>query len=444
MYGVPIEPQELIVSRLGPPRFPSPLELPDGDDGEGGSFVAEGTRIRYRVEIGPHEAAEAEPVAFEKAGPRREIYFDPPRTRAAIVSCGGLCPGTNNVIRSLFHELYHRYGVKHVLGVRYGFEGLDPTVGLPPVEMTQEFVKEIHTFGGTFLGSSRSRRDPVAMVDFLDRELGVDALFCIGGDGTQRGTHAIAGEIARRGLKIAVVGVPKTIDNDIPFVWRTFGFFTALEKAREVIQGAHVEASGARNGIGLVKLMGRDAGFIAAGATLASQEVNFTLIPEVPFELDGEGGLLAALEERLARRGHAVIVVAEGAGQHLFAGEEPARDAAGHAKHHDVGGLCRQRIADHFAGRGVPVSLKYFDPSYLIRSVPANTGDSLLCDSLARHAVHAAMAGKTDVLVGYWHNAFIHVPIPAVNRRQKRLSPTSGIWTAVLSATGQPACFGPP
>ena len=444
MYGVPVEPDELIVRRLGPPRFPSPLVLPGSDDGEGGSFVPEGTRVRLRVEIAPGEEPEAAPIAFEKAGPRGEIFFDPPRTRAAVVTCGGLCPGTNNVIRSLFHELYHRYGVKRVLGIRYGFEGLNPEAGLPPIEMTPAFVKEIHAFGGTFLGSSRGQQDVARMVDFLDRGLGVDLLFCVGGDGTQRGAHAIVEEVTRRGLAIAVVGVPKTIDNDVPFVWRSFGFFTALEKAREVIQGAHVEASGARNGIGLVQLMGRHAGFIAAGATLASQEVNFTLVPEVPFELAGEGGLLAALEERLAARGHAVIVVAEGAGQHLFDDGERERDASGNVKFRDVGGLCRQRIAEHFARRGIPVSLKYFDPSYLIRSVPANTGDSLLCDSLARHAVHAAMAGKTDLLIGYWHNAHVHVPIPAVIRRHKLLSPHGGIWSAVLSATGQPARFGPP
>ena len=425
------------------PELASPLALTPAGDDEGGGFVAEGTRVRHRVEIAPGEPPEAEPVSFEKAGPRASIYFDPSRVRAAIVTCGGLCPGTNNVIRSIFHELFHRYGVEWVLGIRYGFQGLNPAVGVPPLPLTPEFVKTIHNLGGTVLGSSRGHQDPAVMVDFLAAQ-GIDLLFCVGGDGTQRGAHDIAAEVGRRGLRIAVVGVPKTIDNDIPFVWRTFGFFTALEKAQEVIQGAHVEASGVRNGVGLVKLMGRDAGFIAAGATLASQEVNFTLIPEVPFTLEGEGGLLAALEARLAARGHAVIVVAEGAGQHLFAAGEPERDASGNVRFRDVGGLCGRSILDHFAARGIPVSLKYFDPSYLIRSVPANTGDSLLCDSLARHAVHAAMAGKTDVLIGYWHNAFIHVPIPAVVRRRKLLSSSSGIWSAVLSATGQAAHFGPP
>jgi 6-phosphofructokinase 1 len=464
VYGVPIRPEELTVATLGARRFHSPLALPEGDaEGEGG-FLPDSMRVRYDVVFdrerqaggGGEGGAAAEPLAFEKAGPRAEIYFDPPRTRAAIVTCGGLCPGTNNVIRSLFNELYYRYGVKEVLGVRYGFQGLSRDAPVAPVELTPELVSEIHALGGTVLGSSRESHPPSHMVDFIDRGLGADVLFCVGGDGSQRGAHAIAEEVGRRGLKIAVVGVPKTIDNDIPFVWRSFGFYTALEKAREVIQGAHVEASGVPNGIGLVQLMGRDAGFIAAGATLASQEVNFTLIPEVPFELDGDDGLLAALERRLAERGHAVVVVAEGAGQHLFATAAAAggtAEAAGGAgagpaavagRAGDIGLLLRERIARHFRQRGIAAHLKYFDPSYLIRSVPANTGDSLLCDSLARHAVHAGMAGKTDLLIGFWHNDFIHVPIPAVICRKKMLSPTGGVWIAVLSATGQPARFGSP
>ena len=330
--------------------------------------------------------------------------------------------------------------MRQVLGIRYGFQGLNPASGKPPVALTPELVEEVHRTGGTFLGSSRGPQNVPLMVDFLqDRE--IDILLCVGGDGTQRAIHAIHEEIVRRGLTISVVGVPKTIDNDIPFVYRSFGFYTALEKAREVIQGAHVEARGVNRGVGLVKLMGRYAGFIAAGATLASQEVNICLIPEVPFALDGPYGFLPSLAERLDERGHAVVVVAEGAGQSLFGGPRE-RDASGNLKLNDVGTFLKQRIGEYFQQRGEGVYLKYFDPSYLIRSVPANTSDSLYCDSLARHAVHAAMAGKTDVLVGYWHNVFIHVPIPAVVCRHKSLDPNGGVWIAVQESTGQPHRFG--
>jgi 6-phosphofructokinase 1 len=440
MHGIPIEPDELEVDSLGERRHRSPLPLPPPESGSTGSFVADNTRVRCRIELPPDGSGEDD-VCFEKAGARRKLFFDPAKTRAAIVTCGGLCPGINNVVRSAFYQLHYRYGVREVVGIRYGFQGLNPSAGNPPIALTPERLEGVHRVGGTFLGTSRGPQNVPRMVDFL-QEREIDLLLCVGGEGTQRGAHALAEEIGKRGLAIAIVGIPKTIDNDVPFVYRSFGFYTALEKAREVIQGAHVEAKGVPNGVGLVKLMGRYAGFIAAGATLASQEVNFTLVPEVPFELDGPEGFLAALEERLEERGHAVIVLAEGAGQHLFPEAESRRDASGNLKLHDIGRYFHQRIAEHFAARDKPAYIKYIDPSYLVRSVPANTSDSLYCDSLARHAVHAALAGKTDVLIGYWHNVFIHVPIPAVTRRSKRMDPHGGVWMAVLEATGQPSRFG--
>lgn len=424
---------------LGEPRFDSPLDLPAVSPEATGSFVVEGTRVRHRIEVEPDADPAVEPALFEKAGPRARIYFDPARTTAAIVTCGGLCPGTNTVIRSLFYELHHRYRVARVLGVRYGFRGLTPE-GEGPVEMDPAYVRRIQAFGGTVLGSSRGHQEPAAMVDFL-AERGVDLLFAIGGDGTQRGTHAIAAEVERRGLPLAVVGIPKTIDNDIPFVYRSFGFFTALDKAREVIQGAHTEAMGAPRGVGLVKLMGRHAGFIAAGAALASQEVNFVLIPEVPFALGGPEGFLCALERRLDDRGHAVVVAAEGAGQDLFDDRKDELDASDNVKLRDIGPFLRRRIEEHFTARSKEVHVKYFDPSYLVRSVPATSEDRLHCDSLARHAAHAGMAGKTDVMIGLWHNVYVHVPIAAVNARRKRLDPKGGVWQAVLEATGQSRRF---
>ncbi|MEM7052226.1 MAG: ATP-dependent 6-phosphofructokinase [Acidobacteriota bacterium] len=441
MHNKPLTADELKIRHLGEPTVESPLDLPAASLEATGSFVAPGTGIRVSVEVDAAGQA-LDPLVFEKAGPRKRLFFDTRRVRAAIVTCGGLCPGTNNVIRSVFYELYHRYGVRKIYGIRYGFQGLNPEEGQPPIAMTSDFVRRIQLFGGTVLGSSRGAQSSSVMADFL-AERDIDMLFCVGGDGTQRGAHELSRELVARGQTCAVVGIPKTIDNDIPFVWRSFGFFTALDQAREVIQGAHVEANGAPNGIGLVKVMGRDAGFIAAGATLASQEVNFTLVPEIPFDLDGPKGFLAALEARIRARRHAVVVVAEGAGQHLFeSAGEVERDASGNRKHRDIGLLLRERILKHFAERELPVAVKYFDPSYAIRSVPANTDDSLLCDGLARNAVHAAMAGKTDMLVGFWHGVFINVPIPAVVSRKKTMAPDGGLWMGVLENTGQPARFG--
>lgn len=422
--------KDLEVSTLGEARHVSPL----ASRGQI-SFVPDSRRLLLEDEIGPGTVGEG--LSFEKSGPRERIFFDPAKTSAAIVTCGGLCPGLNNVIRSVFLELSYNYGVKRTLGIRQGYRGLNPDSGLEPIEIDEAFVHRIHDVGGTVLGSSRGPQPPEKMVDFLEQR-DIDILFTVGGDGTQRGASAIRQEIGRRGLAKAVVGIPKTIDNDIPFVWMTFGYATAIEKAEEALRAAHIEALGAPNGVGLVKVMGRDSGFIAAGAALASQEANFVLVPEVPFPLEGENGLLAHLKRRIEARGHALIVVAEGAGQHLFEKIREKRDESGNVRHEDVGVFLRDRISAYMNERDVPVVLRYIDPSYLIRGVPANSWDRILCDAMARGAVHAAMAGKTDILIGFHHASTIHVPIPVGTSRRRKMELTSHLWESVLSTTGQP------
>jgi 6-phosphofructokinase 1 len=423
------------IKSLGECRFESPLPLNTALGDDIGNFTSEVQRVRGDVLI---PAADNE-LVFEKAGPRQKLYFDPGAVSAAIVTCGGLCPGLNNVIRSVVVALQMNYGVRDVMGIRYGYQGMCSR-GEAPVKLTLDMVDGIDKKGGTILGSSRGSPTSAEMADFLERE-GIDILFCVGGDGTQRGAHALHEEIERRGKKIAIVGIPKTIDNDIQLCDQTFGFATAIEIARQVLDCAHVESKGVNNGVGLVKLMGRDSGFIAVGATLASQEVNFTLIPEHKFALDGDCGFLMALEERVVNRKHAVIALAEGAGQHLFPPETIKRDASGNVKYQDIGPFLKQKILDHFAARSIPVDVKYIDPSYYVRSVPANCADSLLCDQLARRAVHAGMAGKTDVLMAVLHHAFIHVPIPLATAERRQVNLESEQWSSVLAATGQPREF---
>jgi 6-phosphofructokinase 1 len=422
------------IATLGERTIHSPLPMNTNSGDAIGNFVPDTTRIRYNAEV---DGDSQEPdLLFEKAGPREKIFFDPAKSRAAIVTCGGLCPGLNNVIRSAYRELCN-YGVPEVWGIRYGYEGLNPAVGLPPVRLTPEMVEDIHYDGGTILGSSRGNQPVPGAVDFLQQR-GINILLTIGGDGTQRGAHDITVEARRRGFPLAVAGIPKTVDNDIMYVTRTFGFSSAVDMARTVLACAHMEARSYRNGIGLVRLMGRDSGFIAAVATLASQEVNFVLIPEVPFKLDGESGFLNTLKRRLARKGHALIVVAEGAGQDLLVGGPEQRDSSGNVLHKDIGLYLRDRIMAHFKEQKFPVTMKYIDPSYIIRSVPANAEDCWLCDQYARNAVHAAMAGKTDLLVGKW-NGFIHVPLPLATVTRQKVIPGGPLWNSVLSATGQPA-----
>jgi len=417
------------ITSLGEARFPSPLR----------HAVSDQARIPADIVRDPAVPARAD-LLFELAGPRAKLFFDPAHTRAGIVTCGGLCPGLNNVIRALFFELHHTYGVAEVLGFRGGYQGLDPARSPEPVVLTAAFVDRIHHHGGTILGTSRGPVDMAAAVDNLIRR-NVQILFTVGGDGTQRGGNELFQQSKERGHALSVVGIPKTIDNDVAFVARTFGYLTAVEEAVKVLDCAHTEARSVHNGLALVKLMGRHAGFIAAGATLANQDVNFTLIPEVPFKLDGKNGFLPALKARIQNRAHAVVAVAEGAGQELFQDSSIDRDPSGNIKLKDIGLFLRERIEAYFREANIPIAMRYFDPSYSIRSNPANAADAVLCDLYARNAVHAAMAGKTGLVIGLLHDSFIHIPIEMLVLEKKHIDPDGTWWNAVLATTGQPARF---
>jgi 6-phosphofructokinase 1 len=368
------------------------------------------------------------------------LFFQPARTRCAIVTCGGLCPGENDVIRAIVLTLTHSYGVHQILGIRYGYAGLNPSPPEPPIELTLERVENLHGQGGSLLASSRGPQQVSAMVDSLDRQR-IDVLFAIGGDGTLRGAAALADEIRRRALPIAVVGVPKTIDNDLQWIDRSFGFSTAVEEARRAITAAHIEAKGVWNGVGLLELMGRHSGFIAAHASLSNPHVNFCLVPELPFPIEGECGLLWALERRLEARHHAVLVVAEGAAAEHRQPGQVRTDASGNLRPGGVGSFLRDHIERYFHARGQDVNVKYIDPSYLIRSCPANATDAELCLRLGQHAVHAAMAGRTRMLVASWHGQFTHVPIALATAQGRQVHAKGPLWQSVLESTGQHMCL---
>lgn len=420
---------DFVIARLGQGRIQATMT--------GVQFIDETDRVFYHSHpkmILPLLSEGKIPPGFETAGPREKIYFDPSKLKCGIVTCGGLCPGLNDVIRAIVLSLFFHYGVKNVFGFRYGFEGLSSLYQHPTLELTPKAVANIHHAGGTILGSSRGPQDVSDMVDTLDR-MNIGILFAIGGDGTLRGAHAISEEIGRRNLKVSVIGVPKTIDNDISYLNKTFGFETAVGESRTAVYSAHAEAEGARNGIGLVKLMGRDSGLIAANASLANSEVNFCLVPEVPFSLEP---FLKALKTRLEMRTHAVIVVAEGAGQDLMTATHE-RDASGNTLFQDIGLFLKKKIKEYFKKMDFDINLKYIDPSYTIRSMPANPHDSVFCLLLGHNAVHAGMSGRTDMLVGYWNGEYTHVPIPLAVSKLKRIEPKGRLWSSVLESTGQPA-----
>jgi len=431
---------ETVIENLGQCKFPSPLktlhfskELFRTDDDRVLADITSAGAIST--------AREGKPLAsFEMAGPRENIFFNPPETKVGIVTCGGLCPGLNDVIRNIVMGLYHSYGVTRIYGFRYGYEGLVPQGGHEPILLDPESVSDIHAQGGTILASSRGQQDTPTIVDTLQR-MNIDILFIIGGDGTLRAAKEISDECKTRGLKKSVIGIPKTIDNDIVLLDKSFGFESAVSEAVKIINCAHVEAKGAPNGIGIVKLMGRDSGFIAAYAALASSEANFVLIPEVPLVLDGENGFLEVLRRRITSRGHALIVVAEGAGQTLF-DKEAGRDASGNKLHNDIGQYLRERISADMKAHDIDCSIKYIDPSYIIRSIPANAYDNAYCSHLAHNAVHAGMAGKTGMLVAMCHRVHVHLPLSLIAHKRKKVNLMSELWRGVLESTGQPVSWG--
>lgn len=430
---------EFQIENLGVPKFKSPLQLSTVRGDNIFTFISEADKLVFDTSLEGYTqclANNEEPLCLEKAGPRQNIHFEPKNFNAAIVTCGGLCPGINNVIRGIVMALHYFYDVKKILGVPYGFEGLNPAMGHDFIELTPDKVKDIHQFGGTILGSSRGAQDVSLMVDTLVKN-DIQMLFTIGGDGTLKGCNAIGEEIMKRGLDISVVGIPKTIDNDVDIIDKSFGFETAFDIASPILKDAHNEAQGAYNGISIVKLMGRDSGFIAASASLAMPVVNFVLVPEMDFNLYGENGFLEVLKNRLEAKHHAVIVVAEGAGQHLFEKDDVVTDASGNIQHDDIGLFLKQKIKEYFSGV-FPVTIKYIDPSYIIRSAAANSGDSVFCSSLAYQAVHGAMSGKTKFVVGKVNDKFVYLPISAVVSKRKKIDLESGFWFAVLQSTGQP------
>ena len=424
---------DLTIEKLGFSSIVSPLLRSAG-------FTNDHEKIllySHSKDIKACQRADKKLPMFERAGPRQKIFFDAKKINCGIVTCGGLCPGLNDVIRTIVLSLTWQYGVKKILGFRYGYAGLSSIAPREPLMLTPESVDEIHLKGGDILSLSRGQQDSDDIVINLEKRK-ISLLFVIGGDGTLRGASDIVKAIKKRNLKIGVIGIPKTIDNDICAVEQSFGFSTAVEASRSAICGAHEEAKAAWNGVGLVKLMGRDSGFIAAYATLANSDVNFCFIPEVPLVLNGEKGFLRLLEKRLDRKHHALIVVAEGAGQDLIQ-EDPyqKRDASGNIVHKNIGGFLKKEIIEYFKKKKKSLVLKYIDPSYMIRSIPANSQDSAFCLMLGQNAVHAGMSGRTNMVVGYWNQYFVHIPISLAILNKKKVDPTGHLWQTVLETTGQ-------
>lgn len=386
--------------------------------------------------------------AYLRAGPRMEIYFNPcgppDCVRAAIVTCGGLCPGLNTVIRELVVGLWELYGVRQIYGVKAGYRGFYSTTTAtgPMIQLNPKLVHDWHKRGGTALETSRGGFDLHKIVDAI-QDHGFNQVYIIGGDGTMRGAVKIFDEICSRKLQVAVVGIPKTVDNDVGIIDRSFGFQTAVEMAQEAVHAAHVEAESAVNGIGLVKLMGRSTGHIAVHSTLSSRDVDCCLIPENNFYLEGKGGLFEFLEDKLKQNGHAVVVVAEGAGQDIIPitdAQKEERDESGNPVFLDVGVWLKSELKkwwerDH---PGELFTVKYVDPTYMIRAVPANATDNLYCTLLAHSAIHGVMAGYTGFVAGPINGIYAYIPLKEVAEAKNPVNIKDHKWAWVRSVNNQP------
>ena len=430
---------DFTIENLGECKIKSPIELSTVVGNGTANYVKDSSFVRTAVNV--YDTSKNDPLdssnLMQKAGPREYIYFSPDEVKAGICTCGGLCPGLNDVIRAVVRCLWNRYGVRDIRGFQFGYKGFFKDENYETIPLNPENVDEIHKIGGSYLGTSRG--GGMRTKDIVDtlQEKGINMLFVIGGDGTQHGALAISEEVEKRGYKCSVIGIPKTVDNDFLFIDRSFGFETAVQQAKDAVASIHMEARSQINGIGLVKLMGRESGFIATAAALASHECNFCLIPEVPFEMEGPNGFLSHLEKRLEKRHHAVIIVAEGAGQELLT-KTNQTDASGNIKLADIGVFLRDQINAYFKKKNIEINLKYIDPGYQIRAAVTTAIDSIYCERLGNNAVHAAMAGKTKMVVGLVHEKFVHIPINMVIASRNVVDPEGALWRDTLDATSQP------
>ncbi|HPZ16350.1 MAG TPA: ATP-dependent 6-phosphofructokinase [Sphaerochaeta sp.] len=434
------ETMDFTIPSLGETKIANPILMSTTQNDGQAAYVSDDDHILFGIDTDIDESGHPIPrheETLELAGPREKIYFNPPHVHAAICTCGGICPGLNNVIRAVVRCFWYRYGVRRISGIQFGYQGLLENSPWPVIPLDPDLVDDIQEKGGTILGSARGGGKQVdEIVDSL-MKMNINILVTIGGDGTLRGAYDIYEEIKRRGLKISVIGIPKTIDNDLSLIQSSFGVDTAVQMAVPVVRGAHVEARNSIHGIGLVKVMGRESGFIAANTSLAQSDVNFCLIPENPFDLEGPNGFLEHLRRRILDRGHAVVLVSEGAGQDLLP-KSTETDASGNIKFHDIGIFLKDQITAYFKKEGIEVNVKYIDPSYIIRSAPADSYDSIYCARLGAHAVHAAMAGKTQLLIGQLHNRFVHLPIKVAVSKRNHVDLEGALWRDVLENTRQP------
>jgi len=428
----------------------SPLAHPDGHHDlqiwkDDSSWICSGPWVHAQ------DTPPTEHLQFLRAGPRKSLYWDPKKTKAAIVNCGGLCPGLNSVIRELVMSL-DMYGCKDIYGIVGGYKGvMEPEKWL---KLTPKYVEEMHVKGGSFLVSDRGNPPHLDMAKMYQKH-GINQVYIIGGDGTAKGAmqtyEQMLGPRPGKGYKgvdlmqaidhgCSMCSIPKTIDNDIPVLDFTFGFHTAVAKAVEAIDTAYTEATCNANCMGLVKLMGRHAGFIAMYACIAARHVDLCLISEMDVDMEEVKKYIA---EKMKTQKYCTVVIAEGLGDTLIQGG--GVDAGGNKTLADVGPWFKKQIEAHMKATGAPFTCKYIDPSYIIRAAPPDAFDSVYCSNLAQSAVHGCFAGYTGFCVGKYANHYAMLPIDEITSRKSRTVNVRGRWfSRLMFTTKQPPMFSKP
>ncbi|MGA7341196.1 MAG: 6-phosphofructokinase [Terracidiphilus sp.] len=443
---------------------------------------------------GRAEADGAVDLSLPEARPRTHLRY-PLQPGAmlgiGILVSGGIAPGINAVIDGIVlrHSLYHARqcarGRRHsieILGYREGFKGL-LRPGVHPQRLNSAAIRGVVEIGGSYLGTSRAdellpgtgpnrNAKLEAAIGRLQND-GVHILYVIGGDGSMSCAHALWHYARRKGYELSVVGIPKAMDNDILWVWQSFGFLSAVEEARQAILHMHTEVS-SNPRVGIVQLFGSDSGFIASHAGY-STACDLVLIPEDPMTMDD---IVTHISERLTDRfgngqdiagPYALVVMAETAlpadarkyiddpRVGLSEGKRGEKEAL--KSFLDNGRRVRGQTPDELRTAGLKIVSRVLqdriqqelepreywrdfrvitnEPRHLIRSIPPSVTDVIFGERLGALAVDNAMAGYTDFMVSQWLTEFVLVPLPLVVLGRKRV-PTNGIfWKSVLSKTGQ-------
>lgn len=484
---------------------PIPLEIRGSFREESDTIIVD-ARSRYHCTSGGKNKCCLENIGltFPEAGPRENLVY-PMESRdgatdslqVGVLVSGGIAPGINAVIKGIVdrHTLYSNHAKENddtsydleIIGYRDGFSGL---LSGSHIKLNRKKVRDFANKGGSLLGTSRyhplldlddpGKRDS-AVRDIISNLKDIDILYVIGGDGSMRAAHMIWTRAQRmhaegEASKLSVVAIPKTMDNDILWVWQSFGFMSAVEKAKQFVLQLHTEAS-SNPRLGIMQLFGSDSGFVVTHAALASGVCDYVLIPEADFSMEV---LCEFIKKKLKSRYKRGQDGKSPFGMILMAETAIPRDGINspgckYIDDPDVGLEKEEKIAiekfiadgrrvqgqtqDALRRGGIKIisrvvqkeirqmkpgqyweKFRVFtnEPRHLIRAIDPSVQDVIFGQRMGTLAVDNAMAGYTDFMISQWLTEYVLVPLKLVVLGRKRVPQKGIFWKSVLANTGQP------